>query len=135
MSFTEMEHTADVKMRVEAGRLDELFSEAAKAMMHIMYGAPGSDGISRPIQVKAPDLVALMHAFLSEILYVTDAEGLVISGAFVRVTGTSVEGQLTGEPFRAEKHRGGREIKGISLSGLQIIREEDTYIMEVLFDV
>lgn len=135
MSFIEMEHTADVKMRIEAGGLDELFSEAARAMMLVMYGAPGTDGISHPIKVNSTDLVALMHSFLSEILYITDTEALVVSGARVRVNETCVEGQLSGEPFNAEKHRGGREIKGISLSGLQIIREEDTYTMEVLFDV
>ncbi|MDD1715467.1 MAG: archease [Methanolinea sp.] len=135
MSFIEMEHTADVKMHVEAECLDELFSEAARAMMNVMYGSPGSNGISHPIRVNAPDLVALMHAFLSEILYITDTEGLVVSGASVRVKETCLEGRLAGEPFQAEKHRGGCEIKGISLSGLQIIREEGTYIMEVLFDV
>jgi SHS2 domain-containing protein len=38
MSFEELEHTADVRIRVMSATLEDLFSEAARALMVVMYG-------------------------------------------------------------------------------------------------
>ncbi len=38
MSFEEISHTADVKIRVHAPTLEALFSETFKALMQVMYG-------------------------------------------------------------------------------------------------
>jgi len=135
MSFEELEHTADAKVRVRAASLGDLFSEAARALMQIMYGRPGEDGQEREIEVDAHDLESLMHAFLSEILYITEVEGFVVSRADLFVSETKVEGVLHGEPFSPEKHGGGREVKGISFSGLSVKLEDDSYTLDVIFDV
>jgi len=135
MSFEELEHTADVRVRVRAASLGDLFSEAARALMHVMYGRPGEDVQEREIEVDAHDMESLVHAFLSEILYITEVEGFVLSRADVSVSETKVKGVLHGEPFSPEKHGGGREVKGISFSGLSIRREDDSYTLDVIFDV
>ena len=80
MSFEELEHTADVRLRVKASTLEGLFSEAARAMMVVMYGSAEPGPMRRKIEVRAPDLESLMHAFLSEILYVSEVEDMVVSG-------------------------------------------------------
>ncbi|HON82014.1 MAG TPA: archease [Methanoregulaceae archaeon] len=135
MSFEELEHTADVRLRVKASTLEGLFSEAARAMMVVMYGSAEPGPMRRKIEVRAPDLESLMHAFLSEILYVSEVEDMVVSGAEVILSEGRVEGDLAGEPFSSARHRGGMEIKGISLSGLKVYRDNHTYILEVIFDV
>ena len=38
MSFEEISHTADVKIRARANTLEALFSETFKALMQVMYG-------------------------------------------------------------------------------------------------
>ncbi len=38
MSFEEIAHTADVKIRARAPTLEALFSETFKALMQVMYG-------------------------------------------------------------------------------------------------
>jgi SHS2 domain-containing protein len=76
-----------------------------------------------------------MHAFLSEVLFVSEVDDLVVSGAEVRLSGTGLEGDLIGEAFSREKHLSGREVKGISFSDLAIARENHTYTLEVTFDV
>ena len=38
MSFEEISHTADIKIRVRAPTLEALFSETLNAMMQIIYG-------------------------------------------------------------------------------------------------
>lgn len=135
MSFEELEHTADARVRVRAGTLEGLFSEAGRALMQVMYGRPGRDGLSRSVFVQGDDLESLMHAFLSEILFITEVDGLVISGAEVRIGEGIVEGVVRGEPFSRDIHNAGRGVKGISYSGLSIVRDKESYILDVIFDV
>jgi SHS2 domain-containing protein len=135
MSFEELEHTADIRIRVKASGIDDLFSDAALALMTVMYGSISPGTIHRHIQMDAPDTVSLLREFLSELLFISDVDELVISGVEVRVAGTHLSADLIAEPFLREKHTGGREVKGISYSDLTITREHDFYILEVIFDV
>lgn len=135
MTFRELEHTADVRIRVEAGSLEELFSEAARALMTIMYGGAEDRGLKEPIEVSAHDRESLMHTFLSEVLYISEVRDIVVSGATVTIEGNDLAGTLTGEPFSPEKHSSGMEVKGISFSGLSITHDHDSYTLEVIFDV
>lgn len=135
MSIEELEHTADVRMRVSAGTLEGLFSEAARALMLVMYGRPGNDGLSRDIHVQGHDLESLMHSFLSELLFITEVEGLVFSGTDVHIHGNTLDGNLTGEAFSVQHHSSGRGVKGISYSGFSIVRDHGSYILDVIFDV
>jgi len=135
MSFKELEHTADVRVRVKAGSLEELFSEAARALMVIMYGTVEEGPLRQEVEVSADDRETLMHAFLSEVLFISEVEDMVVSGADVKIDGNSLSGVLRGETFFPEKHLSGMEVKGISLSGLSISLEHGSYILEVIFDV
>ena len=135
MIFSELEHTADVRIRVEAGSLEDLFSEAARALMTIMYGVAEDGGLEEPIEVSAHDRESLMHTFLSEVLYLSEVKDMVVSGARVTITGNDLAGTLYGEPFSPEKHSSGMEVKGISFSGLSIAHDHDSYTLEVIFDV
>jgi SHS2 domain-containing protein len=135
MSFQELEHTADVRIRVKAGSLEELFSEAAVALMVIMYGTAEEGQLRQPVSASGMDTIDLMHSFLSEVLYISEVNEMVISGAEIKFMGNSLAGVLRGEPFSAQKHLSGTEVKGISLSGLSIVHEHGSYILEVTFDV
>ena len=135
MSFEELEHTADIRIRVKASNIENLFSDAARALMTVMYGSISPGTIRRHIEMDAPDTVSLLQGFLSELIFISEVEELVISGAEVRIGGTHLSADLIGEPFSKGKHTGGREVKGISYSDLTIAREHDSYILEVIFDV
>ena len=135
MSFEELEHTADIRIRVKAATIEELFSDAARALMTVMYGTVSPGTVTRHIEVDSDDIVSLLREFLSEILFISEVEDLVISGGEVRITGTHLAADLVAEPFSRNKHVGGRGVKGISYSDLTIAREQDSYILEVIFDV
>lgn len=135
MTYEELEHTADVRIRVAADTLEELFSEAARALMTVMYGVAEEGGLREPIDVSAMDRESLMHTFLSEVLFISEVKDIVVSGAAVTIEGNELSGTLYGEPFSPEKHSSGMEVKGISLSGLSITQDRDSYILEVIFDV
>lgn len=70
MPYEIMDHTADLRIRVTAGSLSELFEESLRALMEIlskeaMIGKPSS---VRRIAIEAPDVTILLIDFLSEAL-------------------------------------------------------------------
>ena len=135
MSFFELPHTADVKIRVRAPDFDTLFSEACRALMQVMYGKDIEDGVKREIELDALDPESLLLDFLSEILYITDAESLIVSHADVHITGLHLHASLDGELFDPKRHNRGTEVKGISYSGMSIQKNADGYVLDILFDV
>ena len=135
MSYIELPHTADIKIRVTSESLEGLFSETATAMMTILYGRTGPGTIHRTISIGSDSPEELMIDFLSEVLYISEVDGLVFSSFSVSLAGNSLTATLTGEPFDPSKHRGGAEIKGVSYSGLRILKEDDAYVLDILFDV
>jgi SHS2 domain-containing protein len=135
MSFEEISHTADVKIRAHAPTLEALFSETFKALMQVMYGPNRSGGILREIRIESSDNESLLTDFLSEVLFVSEVESLVFSEACISIDGLRLTAELTGEPFDPARHSGGSEVKGISYSGLAITHEANGYMLDIIFDV
>ena len=135
MSFEEISHTADVKIRAHAPTLEALFSETFKALMQVMYGTNRLGGILREIRIESSDNESLLADFLSEVLFVSEVESLVFSEACISIDGLRLTAELTGEPFDPARHSGGSEVKGISYSGLAITHEANGYMLDIIFDV
>src|SRR5208283_343132 len=135
MSYEELSHTVDVKIRARAPTLDALFGEAFQALMQVMYGEDRGGGTSRTIDLNAPDLESLLCDFLSEALYVSEVEGLVFRQADVHINGMQIHTILDGEPFDPARHNKGTEVKGISYSGMSLQRDAKGYMLDILFDV
>jgi len=135
MSFEEISHTADVKIRVRAPTLEALFSETFKALMQVMYGTDRSGGIFKEIRIESSDIESLLADFLSDVLFVSEVESLVFSDVDIRIDGLSLTAELTGEPFDPARHSGGSEVKGISYSGLAITHGAKGYKLDIIFDV
>lgn len=135
MSFEELSHTADIRIRVRAPTLELLFADSLDALMQVVYGKNRRDGVVREIRASAPDTESLLMEFLSEVLFVTEVENLVFSRAEIRIEGDQVFANLSGEPFDPARHAGGTEVKGISYSGLSVTRDAKGYMLDILFDV
>lgn len=135
MSFEEVPHTADVKIHATALTLEALFSETFKALMQVMYGTTRGCGTGREIRIESTDNESLLADFLSEVLYLSEVEGLVFSDARIRINGFSLIAEVDGEPFDPARHSGGTEVKGISYSGLAIMHDANGYMLDIIFDV
>ncbi len=119
MSYEELDHTADIRLRVRSPSPDSLFAETALAMMKIVYGESRPGEIRRTIELSAGNTENLLLDFLSEVLFLSEVEFIVFSSATVHIKGNSLKALVTGELFDPERHRGGTEIKGISVLGAQ----------------
>lgn len=135
MSFYERDHTADIIMQVSEKTLEDLFSSAGLALMHIMYRNVTGTTTEKTIFLSEPDRDTLMHDFLSELLFVSECDNIVFSTITITLSGCDLVATLRGEPFNQDRHAGGMEVKGISYSGLHIVKDEDGYTLDILFDV
>ena len=135
MSFVEVSHTADVKIRATAPTLATLFSEALTALMQVLYGPDRKGGQKREIVVDAEDHESLLRDFLSEVLFVAEVDGLVFTGAEIHIEECHLVAVLDGEPFDRRRHTQGTEVKGISYSGLAITHDANGYKLDIVFDV
>lgn len=135
MSFSEREHTADVLMHVSGADEKELFEEAARALFSVMFPSSTEGNISIHFTLTETDKNRLLHEFLSEILFYAEVECVALCRAEVTFTPSGLSAELFGEPYSREKHAGGTEVKGISLSGMEITRTDEGWSTLVLFDV
>ncbi len=135
MSFEELDHTADVLIRVRGATMSEVFSEASRAMFHVMYGPCEDRGIMRQITLDAEDPESLLIDYLSELLFITDVENIVFCTFDLDLQGTRLSAVARGEPFDPARHAGGALIKGISYFDLAIVKEKDAYVVDIIFDI
>lgn len=74
--FEELEHTADLCLRVRARTLEALFVHAAQGMFHLMQCAPRGrlHPVSYDISLQACDLETLLVDWLGELLYLCERD-------------------------------------------------------------
>ncbi len=90
---------SDIAFEAEGRTIEEVFVSAAEALAGAMVEDPASigDGKSIEIRLEARDLEMLLFDFLSELVYIKDAEGLLL-----RVEDMSIEQRGNALFLRAE---------------------------------
>lgn len=63
-----IQHTADVRMRVAAASLEELFGDAVRGLMEVVKPVGDGDAVTLQLDVAAPDTTTLLVDFLNEVL-------------------------------------------------------------------
>lgn len=135
MPYEEREHTADILMHVWAPDIPSLFADCGYALMATMYRGTARPDRSYSFMVTGTDHEQLLQAFLSELLCLTETENVVFSDIKVTFGDGFLTAYLSGELFDLKTHGGGTEVKGISFCGLAISRQNDEYVLDILFDV
>ncbi|MDR0438644.1 MAG: archease [Methanocalculaceae archaeon] len=137
MTFEELEHTADVRMKITAPSLLDLFVESGFALAEILYGEyqKEPETISFPIEAKGNEVVESIVNFLSELLFLTETEYLVPVSFDLAAEGCVVSGVVAGVLFDRTKHTGGIEVKGISYSGISLAKTAAGYELIIIFDI
>ncbi|HJJ36179.1 MAG TPA: archease [Methanocorpusculum sp.] len=137
MPFEELEHTADVKMRISGTGLDGLLQESGFALSRVLYGAYPNEPCTQTCEITATgdSLEGLCVNFLSELLFLFETEYLVPMRFSLQVSATAVEGTVSGVPFDRRKHAGGIGVKGISYSGLSLTQTNTEYELIIIFDI
>jgi SHS2 domain-containing protein len=137
MTFEELEHTADVRMRITASTLPELFVECGFALAETLYGIYQKEpaNVFFPIETEGKEIVERIVNFLSELLFLFDTEYLVPISFDLVAEGCTVNGIVAGVLFDQAKHTSGIGVKGISYSGLSLAKTVAGYELIVIFDI
>jgi len=131
--FEEIEHTADVAMRVWGRDLAELFVNSAYGLA-FQLGGPSETGraVERSIELTAYDAETLLVTWLGELLYLSERDECVFAEFDVfEVTPTRLRATAWGGPARER----GRHIKAVTFSELEIVRTDAGYETTIVFDV
>ncbi len=103
-SHTFEEHTGELRLRIDAPTLAELFAEAGRALAGIACGGrppPAPEGEAQSVSLRSHDRAALLVDWLNELIFHTEAEGKVFSEfRFPRLTDRDLDAQIRGAPAR-----------------------------------
>ena len=131
--FEEIEHTADIAIRVWGHDLAELFANAAYGMACQMADpASAARTDEHTIELEAYDAETLLVTWLGELLYLDERDGSVFTDfTMLEVTPTRLQAIARGGPARERQ----RHIKAVTFSELKIVRTDAGYETTIVFDV
>lgn len=131
-----IEHTADLGLRVWAPTLDELFAEAAVALVSVMGSARSGAALRVSVALDAGDLEALFVDWLSEVLYLFETQELVPVEPRVRVREDAcrLEGVIVGVSAQGFE-QAGPAVKAVTYHEVRITRSDEGYEAQVFVDV
>ena len=135
--FEIIEHPADVGFIAYGATREELFANAALAMMTLACDPAGlAERERREIEVTAADSEMLLYAWLAEVLAVSDAEQIFFRRAEIaEITEGALRGRVFGERYDKQRHRAGTYIKAVTMHQLRVERMADAWRATVYLDV
>lgn len=135
--FEIIEHPADVGFIAHGRALEELFENAALALLTLACELDAvEERESRLVEATGADNEALLYGWLAEILAVADAEQLVFHRADVTSIGEGrVRGTLFGEAFDKARHSAGTYIKAVTYHQFRVEQTPDGWRAQVYLDV
>ena len=130
--YREIEHTADWELFVWAPDLSALLEQAARGMYRLsgtrLYPAPRR---SHEFDLPASDPERLLVAFLSELLWLVEQDGLGFDTFFLNLTDAGLHARLEGAPVAAQS----KEIKAVTFHNLAIRQTAIGLEVNIVFDV
>jgi len=131
--YQALEHTADTGFRVWGATIEELFANAALALVHTAMDASGVEAKEcYAIAATGVDREEMLVNWLNEVLYWLDARRV----AFARFEMTEVgKGAGWGEPRDDEKHPPRLVVKAVTFHQLKVEQREGGWVAEVFLDI
>lgn len=131
--FELIHHTADVRVRVTADSLEELFRDAVRGMYAVMRGEGEGAPVVREIAVdESADTTSLLVDFLNEVLNRAHiGRELFDEVTFTRFEETSLTAQLRGiAPAEFEE-----DVKAVTYHEAEVRLENGTWTTMLVFDL
>ncbi len=130
--FTEIAHTADWALNVWAPNLPLLFVQAAEGMYWLMEtGLQAGPRVERVVELDGVDTESLLVAFLNELLYLGESEGLGFDQFDVTLAENHLRAAVQGAPIALLK----KEIKAVTYHNLAVKHTGKLYTVTIVYDV
>lgn len=131
-----LEHTADIRMEVYGGTMEELFSNAASGLMSLLgSGAHIVGAAELEIEIEGGEPEELLVNWLRELLYQHETKGFLLSEAHMLELGEKrLKARLTGGTRSSDDEKD-MEIKGVTYHGISVEKTNSGYSARVVFDI
>lgn len=134
-SYNLLEHPADIKLKIVADSLGELFEGALKGMAEILVLKEDftSEEVRKKIKVSSIDISSLLVDFLSEVLALSDINDCVfIELLIINLKDNEIEAEIKG--FKVNKFK--EEIKAVTYHKTEVKKNsQNQFEAEILFDI
>jgi SHS2 domain-containing protein len=135
--YEQIDHTADMYIRVRGTALHNLFEKAAFALFDIMVELDNvREEASERIQLEGTDLPELMITWLNHLLFLWETKEILFKKFQVRILDHArLEAEAWGERFEPERHEFLTEIKAATYHNLVIEQTQGKWVAEIIFDL
>jgi len=135
--FRVLEHTADIGFEAFGATREEVFANAARALTNLMVDletiVPRK---TLPLRAEASDLPSLLVNWLSEVLYLFDAEGWLFRDfEFAGLQAGALAAQARGEKFDRGRHQAKLLVKAVTYHQLDLRETSQGWRAQVYVDI
>ncbi|MCU7916867.1 MAG: archease [Candidatus Thiodiazotropha sp. (ex Epidulcina cf. delphinae)] len=130
-------HEADIGVRGVGRTLAEAFEQSASAMTAVITELERVRPlIEVPVAVEAPDVEYLLFQWLNELVFLMATRRMLFGRYRVDIAHRRLTGTAWGEPVERPRHRPAVEIKGATLTALEVRRRDDgLWLAQCVVDV
>ncbi len=137
--FLEDIATGDAAFEAEGRTLEELFREAAVATFEVMVDTKGVEPrITREVELKNEAVDGLLFDWLSELVYLKDAEAVLFSKFNVNIKKNDayeLRTNASGENINQQKHILRSDVKAITYHMFEAKKTEENWTAMVILDI
>jgi SHS2 domain-containing protein len=131
MSYEWIDHTAELELRIEAPTEAAVFEHALQAVRELLVDSDSGESVSRELVIEADDRAALLAAWIEELVYLAETEGLVPE----RVTAIQLHGGGLAASITASSAEPPHLIKAATYHRLQFEPSNGGFRATVVLDV
>jgi len=129
-------HGADIGVRGEGVDLAEAFANAALALTSVITEPTGVRAYREvALACHAPDLEILLFDWLNAVITAMAVEGLIFGRYDVRIDDDRLTARAFGEPVDMLRHAPAVEVKGATLTELEVARHDGRWVAQCVVDV
>ena len=135
--FEQVEHTADIALRIYGETLEELFVHAAEALFEVLGTYRWEEETVRhAVALEAPGREDLLHDWLAQLNYLHQTRREVYNRFDVRLAdGHRLEAVVAGEAIAPTRHNIELEVKAVTYHQLSVEQTEQGWQAFVIFDI
>jgi len=135
--FRILEHTADVGFEAFGATREEAFANAARALFNLIVDLDAIETHDEvTLQIQGPDPESLLVNWLSELLYLHDAEDWLFRDFEIQhLQDDSMSALARGEKFRRSRHQAKLLVKAITYHQLALEESPQGWRAQVYVDI
>ena len=137
MKYKFLPHTADVMFEAEGETLEEVFEACGRATFDVMADVKTVESkVKFQVDLENKDSEKLLFEFLSEIIYLKDAEYSVFSDVSIYIEGKyKLKATLSGDKIKPKKQKLGNDVKAVTMHKFKLEKTKNGFKAVVILDI